>query len=452
MRGNPEFVRNLWLELGLHRLIAMPAMVGLPFLLVWLINGQTLDGTTARAAALLYCAIVFVWGTRIASESVVQEINNRTWDTQRMSAMAPWTMTWGKLFGATLYVWYGALICMGLYWISYAGIIPADRIARLVGIYLLSGVIAHATGMMASLLAVQKRRAFGRMQITFYQFLGLLAAVPGLYIGLSGIAADDAGRILLFYDRAFPPVDFMVAALAAFAAWALAGVWRLMRAELQMTNGPWIWLAFVVFCYAAAAGVRLLPPEIAAVMPAIPYGAYHGFVALLILSYAIALSEPKDPVLLRRLAAHLGQSDRMSLVNAMPRTVPTVFLLLLAAMVLLWLSDARVQVVDRTVNFHLATVATVLLVLRDVGFIYLLNIARHSPRNDMTAFVCIALAWTVVPLSLSSMGLDSLTALFWPQWTADAALTIGAPLAQVLVVYGLLWRLWRHRVAEPARG
>jgi len=113
MRGNPEFIRNLWLEFTLHRVLVMPAIVGILFLLMYLVNGQKLDSATAVSAAILFCSIIFIWGTRVASESVIQEINASTWDTQRMSAMGPWSMAWGKLFGSTVFVWYGGFICMG---------------------------------------------------------------------------------------------------------------------------------------------------------------------------------------------------------------------------------------------------------------------------------------------------------------------------------------------------
>jgi hypothetical protein len=108
------------------------------------------------------------------------------------------------------------------------------------------------------------------------------------------------------------------------------------------------------------------------------------------------------------------------------------------------------KILNWPVNFHLATIATFLLVLRDVGFIYLINIARHSPRNDMTAFVYITLAWTVVPVTLSAMGMEPATAFFWPMWDSSAPLTIGPPLVQLLLVYGLFWHVWQAKVARAA--
>jgi hypothetical protein len=448
MRGNPEFIRNLWLEFTLHRVLVMPAVIGILSLLMYLVNGQKLDGATAVAAAFLFCAIIFIWGTRVAAESVIQEINARTWDTQRMSAMGPLGMAWGKLFGSTIFVWYGGLICMGLYWMSYIDILSEERLAKLILVYLLSGVIAHATGLLVSMLAVQKRRDFGRGQVVFYLLVGFVAAIPGLYIGLSGWADDGVFRVMLFYDNVFPLIDYVLIALVVYSMWALIGIWRMMRAELQMVNGPWVWLAFVAFTVVMAAGIRILPPEVGKAMPDISSKAYHGYAMLLILTYVIALAEPKGPVLFRRLRRYVQLHDWGSLVSSIPRTVPMMILVLLASIVLLSLSESRFTVLEQPVNFHLATISTFLFVLRDVGFIYLLSVARYSPRNDITAFLYLALSYTVLPLALIFLGLDSLTALFWPQWDSGAGLTLGPVVIEVLIVFALVARAWKVRVVQ----
>ena len=448
MRGNPEFIRNLWLEFTLHRVLVMPAVIGILFLLMYLVNGQQLDGATAVAAAFLFSAIIFIWGTRVAAESVIQEINARTWDTQRMSAMGPWGMAWGKLFGSTIFVWYGGLICMGLYWMSYIDILSEERLAKLILVYVLSGVIAHATGLLVSMQAVQKRRDFGRVQVVFYLLFGFAAAIPGLYIGLSGWADDGVYRVMLFYDRVFPLIDCVLLALVVYSLWALIGIWRMMRAELQMVNGPWVWLSFVAFTVILAAGIRILPPEVGKVMPDISSKAYHGYAMLLLLTYVIALAEPKGPVLFRRIRRYVQLHDWGSLINSMPRTVPMMILVLLASVVLLRLSEARFTVLEQPVNFHLATIATFLFVLRDVGFIYLLSIVRYSPRNDITAFLYLALSYTVLPFALIFLGLDSLTALFWPQWDSGAGITLGPVMIEVLIVFALMARAWKVRIVR----
>ena len=131
----------------------------------------------------------------------------------------------------------------------------------------------------------------------------------------------------------------------------------------------------------------------------------------------------------------------------MPRTIWMIVLLLVSTVVLLRLSETRIAWLQWEVNFHFAAVAAFLFVLRDVGIVYLVNIMRHSPRNDMTAFVYILLSYTVIPVTLSAMGIEFVTALFVPHWNSSGALTIIPVLAEVLIVYVVLWRVWIKKVA-----
>ena len=55
---------------------------------------------------------VVLWGTRSAALSVVGEIRERTWDSQKLSSIGPSQMVWGKLFGATFANWFGGALCL----------------------------------------------------------------------------------------------------------------------------------------------------------------------------------------------------------------------------------------------------------------------------------------------------------------------------------------------------
>src|SRR5258706_424724 len=102
---NPEFRRNLWLELTPHRLIAMPLLLVLVLALVYYLTDAGKHESVATAAAVMAGGLLAVWGARSAGESVIEEVRARTWDAQRMSAIGPWAMTWGKLFGAAAFSW-----------------------------------------------------------------------------------------------------------------------------------------------------------------------------------------------------------------------------------------------------------------------------------------------------------------------------------------------------------
>ena len=110
---NPELQRNLWLEITPHRLVLLPAVI--------LASGALLhaldpSNTIVRSIALFgFIILTMVWGARQAANSVLEEARDRTWDIQRMAALSPWSMTWGKLAGATVMSWYGGLWCLLLF-------------------------------------------------------------------------------------------------------------------------------------------------------------------------------------------------------------------------------------------------------------------------------------------------------------------------------------------------
>ncbi len=86
MTLNPEFRRNLWLELTPHRLIAMPVILFAIFVLSALIEETSKNWGLRSASISAFYAIVYLWGTRRAAATQADEVRARTWDAQRMSA------------------------------------------------------------------------------------------------------------------------------------------------------------------------------------------------------------------------------------------------------------------------------------------------------------------------------------------------------------------------------
>lgn len=448
VRGNPEFVRNVWLELTPHRLVVMPSLIGAIFMLAYLIDGSVLDAGTAQVSAIMYSVIVLVWGSRAAAESVIQEINARTWDNQRMSALGPLTLATGKLCGATVHVWYGGLICMGFYALSYSAVMPTVRLAELIALYVGAGILCHAVGLLVSLLAVQKRREFGRFQITFCQFLALLAAVPALYVGLSDVAGTGLYGVATWYGHASDLLTATVVWLFAYAGWSVIGIWRAMRAELQMANGPWVWLAFVAFAALHVVGLNFMPAEVGGELPALAGRVFTGFAVLVCLCYVAALSEPKGRLVFRRMHQAMRRGDWNGVIDRLPLSFPTVVLMLVAAATLARIGPERITLFSLPVNFRLMVGATALFVVRDVCFVIWMNLLRPSPRADSGAFVILVLSYTLLPFALSGLGLDVLGSFFWPTRDAGAAITLLPVAGEVVVVAVLLIHQWRRALAD----
>ena len=115
MRLNPEFRRNLWLELTASRFLGLGAVIVL--CVAALEAGEQFDdfaGGYVYLGKMGFVLTVIVWGTRRAAAGMGAEVRSATWDWQRLSSMGPWSMTWGKLFGPTAFTWVAGFVFIAL--------------------------------------------------------------------------------------------------------------------------------------------------------------------------------------------------------------------------------------------------------------------------------------------------------------------------------------------------
>ncbi|MDA0338595.1 MAG: hypothetical protein O2910_01960, partial [Proteobacteria bacterium] len=247
---NPELRRNIWLELTTGRLIAMPVVLGILFSLP-----AGIGAGTSTLATILFFILTLIWGTRQAAEAVPSEVSENTWDWQRLSTLSAFQLTWGKLFGATLFTWYGGLMCLLVLLSEGAGI---RGLAHLIG----AGLIAQGVAFLTGLQTVRVRGYRAASGSLMAQLIGIFAGVLALQIG----AAAKLGTIWSFavslgastgvtwYGFDFAADPFTTLSLFIFLAWTLLACYRLMMRELQYKARPWAWPAFVVFCCFYGAG------------------------------------------------------------------------------------------------------------------------------------------------------------------------------------------------------
>ena len=92
---NPELQRYVWLELTPHRLVIIPLVLTAVFYLNYLINSNFLGFVESLriTAMVAFCILVLIWGGKLVTESIISEVNEKTWDCQRMNASGPLSMT-----------------------------------------------------------------------------------------------------------------------------------------------------------------------------------------------------------------------------------------------------------------------------------------------------------------------------------------------------------------------
>ena len=431
---NPEFERNIWLEMTGRRVFMMLGLLALTFAASALANS---DWGPPAVASVLFYVIVVVWGSRSAALSVVGEIRDRTWDGQRLSSLGAGTMMWGKLFGSTIYNWFGGAICLSVLIVhdvttQGAAVASADLFFH-VGI----GLIAQAAALLASLIAVSRGQGHSRFEVFAYQMVGLGAAVAVYWVWDE--AHKQAVETVMWWGRPMHSGIFLLASLAAFSAWTLLGCYREMRIELKMRNGPLVWLAFLVFMGLYIAGFDAwLSPDLNA-WDAASLRLLLAGTTFAGLTYLMVLLEPKDRVHYRWMEGQFRQGHVVNALNGVQSWMMSYAATVLTGAVLcFWLlHDARAAVVGQPL-----VLAVLGFITRDVAIFVGMQTLPGKRRGDLGALVILFALYVLAPSILVGLNATGALFLFLPQLPAPTlAGVIAAWVQAVAVVAFALTRL-----------
>jgi hypothetical protein len=435
---NPEFQRNLWLEASPRRIAWGAVVLVLIFGATMVVTrdlGTSRLNVLASIGGVLFGVCGVLWGARAAGVSVLTETGERTWDFQRLSALTPWTMTWGKLFGAASLAWLCALVGLAAFALGAEENLGWNLIFML-GL----AVLAQSISLGAALIGVRKARAEGRIArpggVLWGLMLGglLLAWLSGSGRFGSGAGLSGLGRLfqgggsVIWWGAEVSGPTFRALSMAMFAALALAGAWRLMRLELQMRNAPVVWPLFLVLFAAWVAG-----------FPAargLHAGLLAGGLAVALCAYAAAFAEPADRVRLRRFVRQARAGRAAEALTLAPAALFALLLsmaLMAAALVAGGIDAAGWQ-----------PMALVAFILRDLAVITLFRFGPRPQRGDFGAVVALGLLYAVgysVASSLSAKG-GAGPAVFAP---LDSPLSVVSGLVQAAVA----WTLAARRIRMP---
>ncbi|MDE2135363.1 MAG: hypothetical protein KGM97_03420 [Alphaproteobacteria bacterium] len=433
---NPEFQRNLWLELTPRRMFLMALVLALIFFAAALTDGMV--SGPGEAARWLYYLIVVVWGTRNAARAVVGEIRDRTWDGQRLSSLGAGTMTWGKLFGSTVFNWFGGAICLAVILADLFGK-HGVGVALIEFVYYVSiGVIAQAAALLVSLVAAGRRQAHSQFEVFLYQAAGLGAAIA---VYLVWATADPAGSILartaptdftVWWGLTLDARAFLLLSLAIFTAWTLVGCVRQMRLELKMRNGPFVWLGFLIFIgiYVAGFDAWLSGNRDLAHLDAVARRLLLGDTTFAVIAYLMVFLEPKDRVHYRWLGSAFAKFDLRSALGGLQGWMTSyLFALALGTALLVRLaSEPQDQ----------ATVGAMLgFFSRDVAIVVLANMMSRRKSGDFAAVAILFSLYVLLPAIVKGLNYETALVVFFPRasdpvWLSPLLAWSEAVLAAVL--------------------
>ena len=437
--------RNAWLEFSSGRLIAMPIILFAIFLLVFLYGNSGSDVKVAQdlrsASMVMFILIATVWGSKRASEAVIGELNDRTWDCQRLTLISPWVMSIGKLFGSTMYNWYGGGICLLVYIYSSLQLPDIDQSLKSAVLLVLISIFLHSFVISMSLIGVNKNRSSSKVKSTFYFLMALVIGGYLAYYVPSMFGLNP--KSLYWYGVEFQVLHFSMMSIFLFTIWSITGLYRNMRTELQFRNGPLVWYAFLIFIIIYSMGFVTIELYYRAAL-IVPVRFYLAFSILLAIIYYMVFNESKYIVDFRQLIDYFRTRQFKLLLHAAPIWLLTLFVAIPVAVigVLLYIIVPHFSIDgDIAITYPLVLLG---FVVRDICFVLYMNLGEKAKRADITALVYLLLFYALIPGILNSADFDEALILFLPD--PDGSFIAIVPiLLQVVAIFYLLSNRYEER-------
>lgn len=294
--NNAEFKKNIKLEFTTAR-ATIPILILLIFLWISWTSGRGhfnfpfpdfYKNAESATTGMFVFGFIFsiIWGAYLASNSLIGEMQQKTWNFVRMSSLSPSKIMFGKIFGAPAIVWTISLLgILPIIIFTSAYLFPQGGFHRPYELTILSLIASLFFWMLMTYAGVMLIGLYNYSQDAKHTTIGavILTIVIGLFIGgtimsqynnefsihracdyfkptpenpictaknqhtIDG-ATYSAKEIKLinWYNFTFFPLTATAGIIAFFSCWSLIGLYRTLRRELEYRDSPYIWPIFLV--------------------------------------------------------------------------------------------------------------------------------------------------------------------------------------------------------------
>jgi hypothetical protein len=441
MIHNPELRRNIWLDFTPHRLLFTPLILGL---LAYIFKMMS-DGAGAGFAYYAGCFFLFIWGTRAASDTVMQEVGNNTWDFQRQSAISPWSMTIGKWLGSTLFSWYGVLICLLLF-LPLQSALPEREIvsAKELLSLLIGGLFSQALGLLLSIqILPQIRHAHSNKTFSYF----LIAAFTGIvFTSYCYVAQNNTGTVLWHHHQFNTPAFFTLSYLI-FLAWTVLALYRSFSKELQYQSIPWVWLVFNLYCMIYFSGFgsffqehasdKMIKemPELSQLLDSTPL--YIAFSVITLLCYLGLFSDSLNSLRYRKILTRLSENNITETLQEIPWWIISLTLTIVVGIITCVAPNDF-----KEFSTPVFILTSLLFLVRDILLAHYFYFSKNPRRAQSAVILYLAILWIAVPVLFGLLNLQHLLPAVLPSWGVNTPLALVSIFAQIGLFGFLVWQRW----------
>jgi hypothetical protein len=458
---NPELARNMSIELTPMRMLMMPFIV---FIIAGFYSQLPLgrnNGSLMIFSTTMFYIITIIWGGKNISDSMLEEYNSGTWDWQRMSTLSPLKMTLGKLFGSTIYNWYGGIFYLLIY--MFSAMSAKTSFSTLVlGLSSLVSTAIFIHSLMLMIILLQMKRAGERTKLKSSNWLLIIPIFilnwwsSSTQFSLLKIFAymNNGSQFNEWYGIKFGLWGFYILTLF-YPIWSVAGVYRSMRTELQYKNGLKWWVLFLVTAFLYNGGflnffggsftVRIL-------MMSVTSG-----ISYFILSYVLIMFEPIDSTAYKRIFQSIKAKNYTAISTQLPIWTVTFLafiILLLVHIIFSFNPDLNSPEIPEYISIRYLTdsafdqnsigLTMLFFGIRDFCMIILINLVSKKKRANFSSTIYLIMVYLILPYLLKGNGLADFLSPF-NSGSDPGSVMIGIVEA-ALAVYAVIF-VWRQKAS-----
>ncbi len=485
MQINPEILRNYWLKFSAHRMIIAPVVIlAIIFLAFkgaqvkgdfnWNKNDIAPYAAAMTTSITLYFFIIFIWGGYSAAGAVLGQINDKTWDYQRLSSISPWSLSWGTVFGSTLFVWYCACSCLAFAFFYASFFLPIDIILQGIFVLLASGIYAIMLVSLIGLQALQTSDRSGRRRSIGYRLLGVVIGICMLPFTISLLPIQDFVAFtqsstqftpevnVKYYGYEIPIRSFFIVSMLVFSLWAFFGVYRTMRTELQMRSTPWGWTAFLLFLFFyfgnfsfQSGTIWQKETQIFTLLNPVSIGPVNldyffsiTFGISILSCYVMFFSDHLSITRYRMLQHRLVKGQFLRAAELIPRMSISFLFAVISGVILIIINPSigiikQVTIVQSSFLSAFLTLAGILLfTLRDIAILHYFSLARDNRRALLATIFYLIILYYLLPVLFFNMGIRTSGVFYLPVLTTSwhDLIPITLQLAAVFILIYLRWQ------------